>query len=706
MAILAFLLLPQLVCGGITGIMTITGNVFHAPVARFTADIPEGPAPHVVQFMDQSDSDPVTWLWDFGDGTNSTEMNPAHTYANGRYTVNLTVTNSGGTSTKIAENYISTYASKQALAYGTTKGLTGTGVAVFNISGFTADGGTHTLSGNTLTLTNPAGSAFRQMTITLDTVDTSNGNITGPVNSILLESTPQTGTLSGTGESERHTLRLWLNAIPPPGAEIRTTIIEGTDRESQDKLQAFAASNGLELVDTRYELVVSTDIPYSTITNAEIVMEVPASWYNTYSSKIVRILRIDNGGSVSMLGTTFSGFSGPYAIVNGRSPYGLSTFSITALQGPAGPATTASSPGTGSGDSGGGDSGSDRGGSPAGSTGSGTAAENSPGEPSQKSPPVPDFVPSTGQGTGQLAPAEGSLVSQTIDLSPYSRLLSTDSSGRLYAVIDRGEMEQAGTGISVVGKTIRITRPEFTLRIIGGTMTEVNGIIRAGPVQTILLAATPMEAQVQEIGPVTSSFTAGLASIPAGARITTTLAEPVNPVVAELFRNAVVHEGDEIQAVAYTLTVQKNNISATLPATITMSAPAAWVTAHGGTKSVVIGRIADNQTCTILKTAFSGNDSNGNMVFVADSPEGLSVFGLIAAKGPLQTRAGHPIFMTLVLQNPVLSAMLGMMNGITGTLGELGLVLLGILIVVLIVGGTIWRDRKQQNKRPSLPEKK
>ena len=38
----------------------------------------------------------VSWLWDFGDGTTSTEKSPVHTYALGNYTVTLKVTDSKG----------------------------------------------------------------------------------------------------------------------------------------------------------------------------------------------------------------------------------------------------------------------------------------------------------------------------------------------------------------------------------------------------------------------------------------------------------------------------------------------------------------------------------------------------------------------------------------------------------------------------------
>lgn len=49
-----------------------------------------------------------TYSWDFGDGNSSTEASPTHTYAaGGTYTVSLTVTNAGGSSTDSEELMVS-----------------------------------------------------------------------------------------------------------------------------------------------------------------------------------------------------------------------------------------------------------------------------------------------------------------------------------------------------------------------------------------------------------------------------------------------------------------------------------------------------------------------------------------------------------------------------------------------------------------------
>ena len=53
------------------------------------------------QFTDKSTNTPTSWLWDFGDGTTSTEQNPSKTYnSGGTFTVSLQATNSFGYNTK------------------------------------------------------------------------------------------------------------------------------------------------------------------------------------------------------------------------------------------------------------------------------------------------------------------------------------------------------------------------------------------------------------------------------------------------------------------------------------------------------------------------------------------------------------------------------------------------------------------------------
>lgn len=69
------------------------------PVAAFSAVPVTGFEPLTVDFTNESTGFPETFLWDFGDGTFSTEENPTHAYGiSGTFTVQLTAFNVAGTS--------------------------------------------------------------------------------------------------------------------------------------------------------------------------------------------------------------------------------------------------------------------------------------------------------------------------------------------------------------------------------------------------------------------------------------------------------------------------------------------------------------------------------------------------------------------------------------------------------------------------------
>ena len=80
-----------------------------APIAQFDAHYAFATVPTKVNFVDNSmGSTPMTYQWDFGDGSTSTEQNPSHMYTlRGMYTVKLTVTNQFGSSTEIKKDYVS-----------------------------------------------------------------------------------------------------------------------------------------------------------------------------------------------------------------------------------------------------------------------------------------------------------------------------------------------------------------------------------------------------------------------------------------------------------------------------------------------------------------------------------------------------------------------------------------------------------------------
>ena len=85
----------------------VVSNGVNTPVAAFSASPTSGNAPLNVSFTDSSTGSPTSWKWYFGDGTNSTDQNPVHTYSKaGIYSVTLSASNAGGSSSVTKSSYI------------------------------------------------------------------------------------------------------------------------------------------------------------------------------------------------------------------------------------------------------------------------------------------------------------------------------------------------------------------------------------------------------------------------------------------------------------------------------------------------------------------------------------------------------------------------------------------------------------------------
>ena len=78
------------------------------PIATIYGVPLSGDSPLTIQFHDDFYGVPLTWLWNWGDGTvDSNIVNPIHTYTHtGLYTVTLTVSNAAGYSVNTAYQYV------------------------------------------------------------------------------------------------------------------------------------------------------------------------------------------------------------------------------------------------------------------------------------------------------------------------------------------------------------------------------------------------------------------------------------------------------------------------------------------------------------------------------------------------------------------------------------------------------------------------
>ncbi len=93
-----------------TGKNTVTKSsyiiVLNPLSVAFSASSTSGNAPLTVKFTDES-TGALTWKWNFGDRTHSTQKNPLHIYSKaGKYTVSLAVKNAAGNNTVTKSGFI------------------------------------------------------------------------------------------------------------------------------------------------------------------------------------------------------------------------------------------------------------------------------------------------------------------------------------------------------------------------------------------------------------------------------------------------------------------------------------------------------------------------------------------------------------------------------------------------------------------------
>ncbi|MCK9278837.1 MAG: PGF-pre-PGF domain-containing protein, partial [Methanoculleus sp.] len=145
--------------------------------------------------------------------------------------------------------------------------------------------------------------------------------------------------------------------------------------------------------------------------------------------------------------------------------------------------------------------------------------------------------------------------------------------------------------------------------------------------------------ELGSVGTVSASVSANLTGIPQGAGLTTTVSQNVSSDAQSAFQLAASADGLNLGDVAYTMNIVKTNLDNgqdIASATIRMTVSPAWVAAHGGVDAIRIIRSAEDGTKEVLTTTLVGTDADGNMVFEAASPNGLSIFGLAAATAASQ----------------------------------------------------------------------
>ncbi|MDD1676410.1 MAG: PKD domain-containing protein [Methanomicrobiales archaeon] len=639
------------------------------PNADLSANPVAGTAPLVVTFIDLSGGENIAaWNWSFGDGVwfNTTDLhlrNPEHIYADaGTFDVSLMVTNAAGSDTAERASLITVTGTNNPPVLdpiGPKSGLVGAEIA-FTVSGSDPDAGSalsfdaqdmpegayfdswyrwftwtpvagqagvHTVN---FTLTDIAGAGdFEQVIITVEPAEPGNS---APVLAEIGNRSVSPGSLLtltiGAEDPDGDILSYYALDLPANATFVTETGVftwtpvageEGTyeitfmvaDAEREDE-ETITITVG-ELPAITPPVAAFSNSPVSgyaplPVAFTDLSTGEPTTWNWSFG---------DGGTSAEPEPTHTFTSPGSYDVsLTVTHSTGANTSRVTGAV-----VVQQSSSSSGGGSSGG--------------SGSHVMTESSSSDrPSleelREGPAAPEAKPEI-----PAQPEEAAAIASVLHAS-HAIGISEGTAGERHVVVDRSTAVSEGYTVTTGEHTIVLEDERCAITISAEGIVEEGGRI-TGTLTGVLIEGTPVTAEIS-IGQVKAWFTVRLSDLPPDAAVTLSIIERPSPAAQEGFAAAAAAANMEIDRVAYTMRVDKVNLSSTGVATIWMTVPGQWVQDHGGSGGIRIFRIPDGGEPTVLATSFTGNDIGGNMIFTGDSPDGLSVFGLISVK---VTAAAH-----------------------------------------------------------------
>jgi len=164
-----------------------------------------------------------------------------------------------------------------------------------------------------------------------------------------------------------------------------------------------------------------------------------------------------------------------------------------------------------------------------------------------------------------------------------------------------------------------------------------NGNLITGAISGVNLVSneiTPVSGFSTGIGPQASfNYSIFLSAYPCAATLSTQIWEGALSGDTNTFFQIVNNNGNKASLIgtAYEAKIVKTNFPTPDTVKIHMSVNSSWISSLPGANHIYIGRISDSGTGSVLNTSFLYYDPVKNLdYFEADSPGGLSTFGLLA----------------------------------------------------------------------------
>ena len=303
---------------------------------------------------------------------------------------------------------------------------------------------------------------------------------------------------------------------------------------------------------------------------------------------------------------------------------------------------------------------------------------------------IPNKVPQTPFST-QSVPSAGQAI-QTYQLGFDGMSFNADGKNTLN--LDVNKAQNSGSTVTVYDDRVEVyQRTQYGVRItFRGDRFVRTGDKISGHVRIADFVTDPVEAPLTP-GNVSGTIHAILPALTQTGMITTALDDQPDHILAEQFRMVLTQNGLQMDTVAYTFDVRKENVPKTGEAIVSLTLPESWVNLHGGKDAVRIIRVSDATGIgELIPAIYTITDTNGMMNFQGISINGTSIFGMITLKATKMKQEENPGREIQPFQQPAIMTNVGLFSWLLVSLQQNPLA--GILAVVVIAGIAYMGRRK------------
>jgi PKD repeat protein len=273
--------------------------------------------------------------------------------------------------------------------------------------------------------------------------------------------------------------------------------------------------------------------------------------------------------------------------------------------------------------------------------------------------------------------------------------LSYNANGKGTVSIDMASAAAAGATVTTYFDRVTVYQhhsPGVLLTFWGNNFTFNKGSI-TGPVSRAEFVTDPLNATLA-FGNISGSVHAELPALTQRVYLNLTVPGNVSTETLTQFQDILSGNGLQLNTVAYTFSVQKVNLT-TGPANVTFTIPASWVNQNGGKDAVRITRISDETgKQELLDTVYEGLDDQGNMIFRGDSPNGLSLFGLVTAEAYAAEQKANPNTTYVGVSKSSMVTNVGMYSWLIEIILHNQVVLIGVIALLAVIAYFGWWKRR------------